>query len=335
LWRIQTPPRPDPRLIGLAVRATLYALPTATPQRIIVTQIVVVTATPTSTPAPTFTPTPTFTAPPTRPSLPAAAPTSVAAQPASVETPVETTTVTPAGAAAEEQQVAVGEAISATKCPAVSAQQFAVIPVSGGGLAHPAELHADLNLAVRGYQPVAAANALFDFDGPVDSDPPQLAGVLAPGEAPHFGQTFQVYDWDWQCAPHGCRAQPLLEPEVSLIALAAAPDARVSIPLRHQPIYADGFKALVLYAEATRITLGYTREDGVTGGYVVHIENFCVDPALLALYTAHAAAGRTELPAVRDDESIGVAALGDILVAVRDRGAFLDPRSRRNWWQGQ
>ena len=30
-WRLSEPPRPDPRMVGLAVRATLYALPTATP----------------------------------------------------------------------------------------------------------------------------------------------------------------------------------------------------------------------------------------------------------------------------------------------------------------
>jgi len=90
---------------------------------------------------------------------------------------------------------------------------------------------------------------------------------------------------------------------------------------------------MVLYAEPTRITLGYTREDSVANGYAVHIENLCVDPNLLALYINSDANGRSSLPALREEEVLGVATLGDLLVAVRDRGAFLDPRSRLDWWQ--
>lgn len=333
LWRLQSPPRPDVRLIGLAVRATLFALPTATPQRIVVTQIVVVTATPlsTPTPAPTITPMPTATLAPTAtraPALPALAAASQAEPGAAPSSPA----VLPA--AAEDGGDAVGALLpTLLSCPIASDRQYTVIPVSGGGLEHPAEEHADLNLAVRGYQPVAAANLLFDHDGPVDGDPTQLTGLLA--SAPAFVQSYAVYDWDWQCAPHGCRGQALTQPEVSLIALATTPGAPVGVAWRDQQIYAGGYKALVLYAEATRITLGYTREDSVAGGYVVHIENVCVDPALLALYDANAAAGRALLPAVRNEDLIGVAASADLLVAVRDRGAFLDPRMRRNWWQGK
>ena len=34
------------------------------------------------------------------------------------------------------------------------------------------------------------------------------------------------------------------------------------------------------------------------------------------------------------NQPLGSAGLGDVLVAVRDRGVFFDPRSRRDWWQG-
>jgi hypothetical protein len=336
LWRLQTPPRPDTRLMGLAVRATLYALPTATPQRIVVTQIVVVTATPPPTFTPTFTPTvtPTVTPMPTPTLEPVSAIVATPAAPDPTALPAPVAAAASAVEAAPVEEIApVENAIDAAGvCPVASAQQYTAIPVAGGGLAHPAELHADLNLALRGYQPAPGAAALFDKDGPIDSDPPQLAGVLA-GSALSFGQSFQVFDWDWACAAHGCRGQPLAQPEVSLIALQVQPGAPLSIPRRAPQIYEGGFKALVLYAEATRLTLGYTREDSVANGYTVHIENFCVDPALLALYQASAAAGRAALPALREGESIGVAASGEVLVAVRDRGAFLDPRSRLDWWQ--
>lgn len=334
LWRLQTPPRPDTRLMGLAVRATLYALPTATPQRIVVTQIVVVTATPAPTFTPTVTPTVTPALAPTLDPAPAAVATPAALDPTARSAPVAAAEPAPAVEATSAEKIApVENTIDAVgACPVASAQQYTAIPVAGGGLAHPAELHADLNLALRGYQPAPGAAALFDKDGPIDSDPPQLAGVLA-GSALSFGQSFQVFDWDWACATHGCRGQPLAQPEVSLIALQLQPGAPLSIPRRGSQIFEGGFKALVLYAEATRLTLGYTREDSVANGYAVHIENFCVDPSLLALYQASAAAGRAALPALREGESIGVAASGEVLIAVRDRGAFLDPRSRLDWWQ--
>jgi hypothetical protein len=91
---------------------------------------------------------------------------------------------------------------------------------------------------------------------------------------------------------------------------------------------------LVLYAESNRITLGYTREDSVANGYAVHLENVCVDPNLLALYQSSNATGRAFLPALREDEVLGTAGSGQVLVAVRDRGVFFDPRSRLDWWQG-
>ncbi len=77
-WRLNQPPPPDPRLIAMAVRATVFALPTATPfvREIEVTRVVeitrlvqaptpipTVTATLTPTVAPTATPAPAALAP--------------------------------------------------------------------------------------------------------------------------------------------------------------------------------------------------------------------------------------------------------------------------------
>jgi hypothetical protein len=71
----------------------------------------------------------------------------------------------------------------------------------------------------------------------------------------------------------------------------------------------------------------------VANGYSVHLTNLCVDPNLLALYRSSNSAGRSYLPALRNEEVLGTAA-GSLLVAVRDRGVFLDPRSRKDWWRG-
>lgn len=107
----------------------------------------------------------------------------------------------------------------------------------------------------------------------------------------------------------------------------------VRIPSRGADIYQGTYRALVLYAEERRITLKYTREDRVVAGYTVHLENVCVDPNLLELYRESDSRGRASLPALRNGETLGVAAGGEILVAIRDAGSFMDPRSRKDWWR--
>jgi hypothetical protein len=222
---------------------------------------------------------------------------------------------------------------SAGGCGVPSGAQYSTVPVAGGGLNHPDSLHADLNLSVRGYSPASVDANLVDKNGPVDGDPPQLAGIFGDFRGPRFGQAYKVNDWDWGCGGHGCALGPIAHVDASLIALEASAGEPLGIPHRGAQVYGGGYKALVLYAEATRITLGYTREDSVANGYAIHFENICVDPNLLALYQASTAAGRGSLPALREDEVLGTAS-GPVLVAVRDRGVFFDPRSRKDWWLG-
>jgi hypothetical protein len=76
----------------------------------------------------------------------------------------------------------------------------------------------------------------------------------------------------------------------------------------------------------------------VATGYSVQLENFCVDPNLLALYRAQVNGngfriGNT-LPGLTKDQPIGTA-LSQLRGTVRDRGIYLDPRSRKDWWQGK
>ena len=131
-------------------------------------------------------------------------------------------------------------------------------------------------------------------------------------------------DWDWGC---NCRAAPIASPPVTLATLAASAGEPVLLPDSGYSI-GSGYEALVLYAAADRITLKYTRDDNVVSGYTLHIEGLCVAPDLLALYQALDAAGRVQLPALRAGAALG-RATGPVGVAIRDNGAFLDPRSRR------
>ncbi len=91
--------------------------------------------------------------------------------------------------------------------------------------------------------------------------------------------------------------------------------------------------ALVLYASERRLTLKYTREDNVIHGYTIHIEDICVEPRLLALYRACNDDGRQDLPALRGGQGVGRVRGTEVGVAIRDCGSFMDPRSRKDWWQ--
>lgn len=220
-------------------------------------------------------------------------------------------------------------------CPVTSDRVYELIPVDGPPADHPDDLHGDLNLSLRGHTPVSATLGLIDINGPTDGDAPQLADIFADGRTPGFTSAHRVYGWDWSCGTDGCASPELTPQEVSLLGMAAAVTETLSFPSREAEIYGGGFKVLVLYAAENRITLGYTRHDTVAPGYAVHLESVCVDPNLLALYRQANADGRGNLPALRDGAVLGTARTGEVLVSVRDRGDFMDPRSRKDWWRGR
>lgn len=223
-------------------------------------------------------------------------------------------------------------------CPVVSTQSYTLIPMTDVDLSHPAPIHADLNLAQRGYVAVALPPSFTDINGPVDGDAPQLASLFVNRQPIHFAALYQVHDWDWGCGAHGCRQTPLSAPEATLLGLQTETGAPLRVPARQADIYRDSngeeYVAVALYAEANRLTLGYTRDGSVAHGYVVHLEEICVDPMLVQRYHAADRNGRRELPALRHEQHLGVARSQEVRLAIRDRGAFLDPRSRKDWWRG-
>jgi len=192
----------------------------------------------------------------------------------------------------------------------------------------PAEAHPDLCLALRGYAPVDAEKSLIDYNGSTDAAAPRLSGLLGSALEPSVSQVYAVHEWDWTLnAPAGL----ITVPPVTLIGLETTPGQQIHVPASGYDI-GEGYTALVLYASDSRATLKYTREDNVILGYSVHLEHLVVHPALMALYEACDAAGRDVLPAVCGNELLGTARGTELGVAIRDCGAFMDPRSRKDWW---
>jgi hypothetical protein len=222
--------------------------------------------------------------------------------------------------------------------PLVARQPSACQPIPGvqygtlsviDPLTSPAEEQPDINLALRGYEVTDAYNGLVDYGVSGDPKAPQLKTLFADRRLPAFATVFQVYDWDWGCK---CRGELLTNYDVTLAGLGVAPGEVLFLPDSGYNIGND-YEALVLYATEDRITLKYTGEDHVVWGYTIHVENVCVEPSLLALYRAWNDAGRGRLPALRGGQPFGRARGTEIGVAIRDTGTFMDPRSRRDWWQ--
>ncbi len=229
-------------------------------------------------------------------------------------------------------------------CPTESSAPFDLIPIEGQPMRdHPDFLHADLNLALRGFSPVTEILELRHYNGDTDSNAPRLHGLFEPNRIPEIRTVYQINEWIWdasQCGgtAEGCRGNPVdVFWPVTLAGLETMPGEVIYVPERGPQIYAGGYVALVLYAEQQRITLGYTRRDIVSAGYIIHIENVCIDPNLLALYQAQKNAEGWHssgfLPALRNNQSFGVAFSEEIGVVIRDAGSFMDPRSHKDWWR--
>lgn len=220
-------------------------------------------------------------------------------------------------------------------CPQSSIATFGQLSVINPSTVKPPVDNPDLNLALRGYRATDAPLTLVNYNGGTDVNAPQMVGIFAEQRTPDLVGAYQIYDWNLECGEDGCRGDPLTRYPVTLLGLGATPGEAISIPSRRPEIDAGGQKVLVLYAAPTRITFVYLREDTIAVGYTVHMEEICVDPNLVTLYETLHQAGRTTLPALSNGEALGVAFSPEVKIAIRDWGSFLDPRSRKDWWQGQ
>lgn len=294
---------------------------------------------PTRTPRPSRTPVPTETLTPTRENTARAQNTRASTAQAAISesgksvvpaTLEPTATAVPPTAAPTEERPSALLRGDTMACDATSGSDYGVLG-AGGWEGRQPDLHPDLNLAVRGYREVDAFRGLVDYDGETDGNAPQLWGLFADRRTPDIANTYQVYDWDWGSDSRGDLIEDF---EVTMTGFRTAEGETIYTPDFGLEL-GEGYVALVLYADTHRITLKYTGEDNVIEGYTLHLEGLCVYTNLINAYNARNAAGRGALPALRPGQPIGYTPATEVGVAIRDRGAFLDPRSRKDWWQGR
>lgn len=237
--------------------------------------------------------------------------------------------------------------LTGSTCNNIAGETYATLVPNPPPTDRPAEKHADLNLALRGYKATTGTLGLVDYGGATDPKSPRLFSLFGDNRVPQFLSVSQVYAWDWVL---NIRGVPIIIPPVTLTGMSVTPNEVLHVPFSEYNIgtsklrpargfFIDAptddpnqFEVLVLYASEQRITLKYTREDNVVRGYTLHVENICVAPDLLQLYRTMNNGGRKELPALKQGQGFGRAMGNELGVVIRDNGAFMDPRSRKDWW---
>lgn len=242
-----------------------------------------------------------------------------------------------------------GEGTRTAGCPTTSTNAYDVIPIEGGHYKDNriTDENPDFRLSILGYAQVNEPLTLVDYSGGSDPNAPKLHGIFRPNRRPRFTAAHLNYLWDWNdgpgsTPPYGSRGSLNNDPffRVTVLDFETIAGELLHIPTRSVPIYAGNVVAMVLYADEDELTITYTRHDAVylPGGiYVAYMLGFCVDPQLVATYRAQLSDGRRStgrLPAIRNDQPIGVARDNRLTVAIRDSARFMDPRSRKDWWQG-
>ncbi len=207
---------------------------------------------------------------------------------------------------------------TAPSSAAGSKNAYTLIPFEGERGSKSAAEDADLNLKLREPSLVEAELSLIDMGGPDHFYAPQLSGLFEP----NFVAGYAVHTWDWTC---NCKGPSLKD--VDMVGIATTPGQPVYIPRRQQGIYQGQYYALLLYASENSLTFEYDRDGTVATGYTVHYQGLQTDPNLLALYRQSQG---NELPGLTLDTPVGITT-DELVVAVRDRGAFMDVRSKKFW----
>jgi hypothetical protein len=239
-------------------------------------------------------------------------------------------------------------------CPVISSNQYSsgtAFQFDLDNPVRPAYNHADKNLDLRGYQLNPDPNLrhdLVDYGSDDPTQPPQLATLFSPARVPAILGLYQVNEWNWSPSPNpGNRGAPITIPEVTTIGLAASFGETLHVPQSGYDI-GGGKEVILIYADENTVALRYTREDSAgSAGYLLHIDNICTDPNLLASYNAldNPSGPRYQyippnkrpysynLPNLSTGKVLGTVRYSEVIVAIVDTGRFWDPRSCDEWWQ--
>jgi hypothetical protein len=226
-------------------------------------------------------------------------------------------------AVASTEGMAASAQTAAVQSAAASSNSYQLIPIEGPRESRAPDEHPDLNLRLRDPQPVQVKASLVDIQN-AGSDPnaPQISAVLHP----EIVNTYSIHDWDWS---NDSKGKFIDDASAVLVGVKTTPGQPIFIPFKGQDIFQGKYFATLLYASEDSLTFVYTRKGNVVEGYTVHYMGLQVDPNLLKLFRESKG---SELPGLTHDVPVGVAT-DELIVGIRDKGRFMDTRSRLDWWK--
>lgn len=217
-----------------------------------------------------------------------------------------------------------------TICPQTSQQSYQKVKTASSyTFDSPAKNHPEINLELRGYVEVQEKAGLVRYGGDTDHLALKINSIFADGRVPTIMKTYQVYAWDYVYNKRSSKTEAAWP--VSLIGLKAISGESLVVPPSGRNI-TETLQLMVLYADENRITFTNSLGDNWTDGYILHVEDICTDPNLIATYNEANATGRHYLPALPRGQVFGTAKTNEVKVAIRDSGEFMDPRSDKDWW---
>jgi hypothetical protein len=196
-----------------------------------------------------------------------------------------------------------------------------------------ADRHPDLNLDLRGFAPINGLPHYNSDTGPVDPHAPQLAGLFGAdhpvnGEhLPAVRQLYRVNDWNWdesipRSQSKGTRGAPITSTEVTMLGFESTAGEAVYLPNSGYRVDQNGNQGQILYLDRSKgeITIAYNLSGTVAGGYTIHLRGVDFDSSL------------AEGGLVSSNVPLGHARGSELLVAMADRGTFMDIRHTNHWW---
>ena len=170
--------------------------------------------------------------------------------------------------------------IAKSICPNASSNQYiggAAFQVENDDPVRSAINHADKNIELRGYLPIADPNirrGLVNYGLNDPTPPPQFATLFRPYRVPAFVEVYRVRTWHWALSPEpGSPGDPVSSPPVTVLGLATTPGEELHVPNSGYDI-GGGMEVIVLFADKDTVALRYAREDSAGAhGFTIHIDN--------------------------------------------------------------
>jgi hypothetical protein len=201
------------------------------------------------------------------------------------------------------------------------------------------ENNPEINITMRSYKEVNQKAELVSYGGDTDPVMPPNFGTLFPNRLPSMVKTYSVYSWDYANNKRGTNIETNWP--VNLIGLYTIAGESIVAPKAGRTI-GNGNVLMVLYATDNTLVFThstsdlYTDENGnwSSDGYLIYVDDICVDRNLLTLYQQQNSAGRGSLPVLATGQVFGYGKGIDIKVGIRDSMDWMDPRAQKDWWQG-